>query len=274
MRPSSEHTDLHLLARLLMRGDRVAVHNGRLYIDPKSKEPVPRDWLEERYNGLIAAISRVTQTPVYFYKGFSVGNYRGGRLPGVTLQFESILTGETYYTVFNVITTRKRSTRHGQVGTPLPAGHFRVAPESKFVEFWKRSGLKLPRRLSSIHDYMGLLHSISFTGSIYKGKRLDKDSLVPLEISVQDIAAGLQVENSAHEPREFHARVPDKRRTTAGHVPDNSRTSIPDKLPNKYYKKHIVTGFPGAGHFSRDNKVISNAGTGLPPTGTVMSFSE
>lgn len=73
----------------------------------------------------------------------------------------------------------------------------------------------MPRRPAALHDYMGKLGGVVFTGQkgAEKAARLDAGSLRPLCISAAEIRAAL---------------MPDNARTAGGQQPDNSHTSYPD----------------------------------------------
>lgn len=164
---------------------------------------------------LFKEILELLQIDAFSYIGYSVGNY-DNKHPGLTLQFISVVTGGSYYVIFNVDITRLRTTKSGRAGQLLPAGHFRVGKRSLFYRFWQSTQLKFPARLSSFHDYMGNLRNLVFTAEEVPSRpsRLDKQQLRPLRVPEEEIRTRL---------------LADKSRTRAGQAPDNCQTSMPDK---------------------------------------------
>lgn len=164
---------------------------------------------------LFKEILELLQIDAFSYIGYSVGNY-DNKHPGLTLQFISVVTGDSYYVIFNIDITRLRTTKSGRKGQLLPAGHFRVGKRSLFYNFWLSTQLKFPARLSSFHDYLGNLRNLLFTAGEVSNRprRLDKQQLRPLRVTEGEIRARL---------------LADKSRTSAGQLPDNCQTSMPDK---------------------------------------------
>jgi len=252
-----------LLKRILQRGDRLAVESGRLILRPQSGRQAEADqWLAERYDQVLSEVLSVTGQPAYRYTGYSTGCYRispksDRKADGLTLQLIDLLTGEPVYCVFNVSLRRTRSTRHGNKGSMLPAGHFTAAKGSAFVLFWQRAGLALPRRLAAFHDYMGKLAPITFAGAIKSGSELEKQRLYPLEITHEQLlqAVGLL------------ALQPDKCRTTPGQMPDNSRTRAPDKgTPQRQQPRGLQPdSTTGANRYGSRLTVTRVTGEPLPP---------
>lgn len=208
-----------LLRRLLERGDSLAIVNGKLEITPRSGRPVPAQWLREHAEQLVKVIAQLCQRDMYQYLGFTAGLYGEHRSGGVHLQFINLYTGEPYYTIFNVQANRARSTTYGQKSQPLPGNKFRVTKTQNFYLFWVSTGLPMPPRLSSFHDYMGKFKGIVFDGqqNIKNKSKLVASSMRPLAITHQEISAAFGTVN------------PDNCRTNPGQLPDNSRTIYPDK---------------------------------------------
>ncbi|MBA1265315.1 hypothetical protein [Stutzerimonas stutzeri] len=163
---------------------------------------------------LTKELLELLQIEAFVYTSYSVGVY-DKKFPGLTLQFLSETSGESYYTIFNVEITRKRTTRSGKKGELLPAGHFHVGKRSLFYYFWHSTALAYPARLSSFHDYLGNLGKILFSAEKVPDRpgRLGKTSLRPLSVPAEVIR------------RRFLA---DNDRTISGHGPDNEQTSVPD----------------------------------------------
>ncbi|HDP4830717.1 hypothetical protein LDP37_00050 [Pseudomonas aeruginosa] len=152
----------------------------------------------------------------YEYDGYSTGWYDHHKAAGVTLQLPSVLSGLDTHAIFNATLTRDRTTKAGAKGSPLPKGHFRIGKRSHLYRFWLSTQLPIPKRLSSLHDYMGNLRGILFTATKIDGheKRLDKESLRPLTISADEIRKAVQPDNGRAATRQipysYQTRLPDK----------------------------------------------------------------
>lgn len=170
------------LVNLLARGDMVAVERGRLLITPFSGKPVPPEWLAQHGQHIIAQAARQTGIIALAYVGFSVGNYGKHLAGGVTLQFFELNTRQPFFAVFNADTKRKRTSRAGKAGTPLPTRQFSVGKRSAFAQFWMSTGLPY-QRLSSLYRRMGRLEELTFVAEVVNGEKLMSATLKPLEIS-------------------------------------------------------------------------------------------
>jgi hypothetical protein len=219
-----------LSRRLQARGDQLSIQNGRLEIKAASGAEIPSDWLSLHQDILVSELVQKAGVLALLYEGCSTGNYGAHRAGGVTLQFSKVQTEAFFHVIFNADLTRARSSKSGKAGSPLPSGHFRVGRRSHFYKFWVSSGLKIPNRLPSFYDYMGNLRGIIFTGEIQKN-RLNADSLKPLNLTYEQISTAIQ---------------PDHSQTNTGQIPDNIRTSIPDKdcalaQTNQYFQDKSTT---------------------------------
>lgn len=204
------------IRKLLSRGDEVCIERGQLVIRPASGKPVPPEWFQAHSKALIQEVLTTLGIEAYAYSGHTTGHYGPRKLPGLTLQLLSAVTHESAYAIFNVELTRRRTTRAGKQGDPLPPGHFRVGKGSHLYRFWQVTGRPEPKRLAALHDYLGNLAGILLTADRAEGHkdRMKTDSLRPLSVS------GLEVRR---------AFLPDNTRTRPGQAPDNSRTRLPDK---------------------------------------------
>lgn len=240
------------LTQLLTRGDAVAVEQGRLTLTPASGRPVPADWLAAHSTDLIAQAASITEVTALEYTGYSVGHYGPKLAGGVTLQFRCLTTGQELFAIFNASTKRTRTTRHGCKGDPLPPGQFRVGKRSAFYHFWQSTGLAV-HRLSDFHDYMGKLRSLTFTGSLSKGERLDVTTLRPLTISGKAMTALVG------------PNLPDNSPTRSRQRPDKAPTSIPDKETQQRQQPRGIQPNPTTGKPNHGNTVIREYGyTGKP----------
>ncbi len=216
-----------LVRKLLSRGDEIGIERGQLVIRPISGMPVPSDWLQDHSQALVKEVLITLGVEAYEYHSYTTGHYGSRKMPGITLQFQSAVTDENTYAIFNAELTRSRSTEAGKKGAPLPAGHFRVGKRSHFYRFWQSTGLPEPKRLAALHDYMGNLRGILFAADRTDGhqNRLNAGSLQPLSVSALDVR---------------RAFLPDNLRTVPGQVPDNIQTRVPDKNSDQAF---AVRGF-------------------------------
>jgi hypothetical protein len=227
--------------KLLARGDEISIENGQLVIRPSSGMPVPQDWWDKYSPALLREILLALGMEAYEYGGYSTGLYGQHKAAGVTVQFPSFVDGMNAHAIFNANLNRDRTTKAGAKGSPLPKGHFRVSSRSHLFQFWQSTGLSTPKRLSSLHDYLGNLRRILFTADIVAGRknRLDTGTLRPLSITTAEVRKAFQ---------------PDNGRTPSGQVTDNCRTVVPDKdsapaqqnqgfqpKPSTCTEKHVTT---------------------------------
>lgn len=239
----------HQARYLLSRGDQLRVEMGRLIIDSASGLPVPADWMEANRLNICREILSAIGTDAFEYLGYQTGNYGRHKAGGVTLQFVSVLTGQSAYTIFNADLTRQRTVAGKEAGTPLPKGQFRIGKRSHFLGFWLSTGLPLPKRLSSFHDYMGKLKGVVFAAEI-QGERLDAGSLRPICLSVDAVA---------------RAVMPDNCRTRSRQLPDNCRTIRPDKETHPSQTVRAFQPILATGQNNYGKTVIRESGnTGIP----------
>lgn len=209
-----------LLGRLLSRADHIEISNGRLVISPASGKPVPKLWLKKNRAQLLREIAICTDTSLFSYESYSTGRYSTSekssvKSPGVTLSYYAIHSDEFVSVTFNAELDRKRTTKGGKQGTPLPAGQFRVSNRHKFLRYWDNTGIERPLRLSSFHDCMGKLRDVVMTGELQKAKRLNKDTIRPVEITSNQLRQALGLSgniqtNSLQAPDNYHTTAPDK----------------------------------------------------------------
>lgn len=193
----------------------MAIEGGRFQLIPASGKPVPTDWMDARQESLIEAVLQRTGISAFTFDGYSTGHYGlNNKSPGITLQFTNIVTQQSAYSIFNVELSRKLNTKFGKAGDPLPEGHFRVGKRSNFQKFWRGTALPMPRRISSFHDYMGNLGDLIFDCRPDFSNRIQNDQINLLLITQQQILSAFSSDGC---------------RTTAGQLPDNCRTRVPDK---------------------------------------------
>lgn len=203
-----------LLPYLLQRGDKVFIAGGRLVIKPISGRPVLGNWFEDHAPGLIRDILKKTDTEAFVFESYSTGHYGNNHYNGVNLQFTSLLSCKGAYVIFNADLKRKRNSKNAKAGSPLPKGQFRVGKKTSFYKFWSKTGLELPPRLSSFHDYMGNLKQVLFAGNYMEGERLDKNSLLPLDISYSEILKAFNLLEQPDNDQTNSIQYPDKYHTT------------------------------------------------------------
>lgn len=230
--------------KLLARGDEVSIERGQLVIRPSSGMPVPQDWRDKHSPALLREILVTLGMDAYEYGGYSTGLYGPRKAAGVTIQLPSFVGGMNTHAIFNAELNRDRTTKAGVKGSPLPKGHFRIGKGSHLYRFWNSAGLPTPKRLSSLHDYLGNLRGILFIADIVADRknRLDAGSLRPLSITAVEV-------RKAFSPGNY--------RTTAGQATDNSRTKEPDKYSAPAQKNQGLQAKPTACTEHHVNAVIS-----------------
>ncbi|MDG2272482.1 MAG: hypothetical protein P8L39_09265, partial [Halioglobus sp.] len=208
----------NLLQDLLTRGDIVSIENGRLSLLPASGKPVGSDWLSQHTDQLFEeALTRSSVTGLK-YESYNTGRYGEHRAGGLTMQFYNMVTSENLHAIFNVNLDRARNSKHGKAGTPLPERQFRVGKKAHIYKFWLTTGLEIPPRLSSFHDYMGNLRQLLFTGGYKSGGRLECDTLCPLNITHRQLLHAFNCTDLPYNPQ-----------TPPRQQPDNIQTRFPDK---------------------------------------------
>jgi hypothetical protein len=237
-----------LLPRLLGRGDVIELARGRLAISAASGRPVPAEWMNANRLDLCRELLAATGQDAYEYLSYQTGCYGPHKSGGVTLQFVSILTGESAYVIFNADLTRQRSVGSKLAGSPLPKGQFRIGKRSHFYRFWLSTGLPLPKRLSSFHDYMGKLRGVVFEADAQR-ERIDASTIRPICLSVADV---MQVFS------------PDSIQTILGQLPDYIQTRRPDKKSHQSETGSAFQRFQTAGKENHGNKVIRDCGDTYP----------
>lgn len=204
-----------IIEKLLARGDEISIERGQLVIRPSSGMSVPLDWRDKYSPVLLREILLTCGIEAYEYGGYSTGLYGHHKAAGVTIQFPSFVGGMKTHAIFNANLNRARTTKAGVKGSPLPKGHFRVSSRSHLFQLWQSTGLFTPKRLSSLHDYLGNLRGILFAADMVAGRknRLDTGTLRPLSITTAEVRKAFQSDNG---------------RTPSGQVADSCRTVVPD----------------------------------------------
>ena len=247
-----------LLQTLLARGDSVAIESGMFMLISASGNPVPYAWLQQNQHQLISDMASVTGVIILTYEGYSTGRYCQHKTGGVNIQFDCLTTGTPAYAIFNADLTRARTTKHGTAGSPLPKGHFTVTKRRKFYKFWLRSSAPIPKRLSTFHEHMGSLKGILFTGVFSKGEKLEKDSVVPLNLTCEQLR-DLAFNNADSSPTSLR-QLSDIAPTKPRQLPDKTPTRIPDKQSPetniaKGFQRVSTTGDSNYGNKEQGNTV-------------------
>lgn len=201
-----------LLETLISRGDHIEIIKGQLVITPASKQPVPKKWLSDNSTCLLIEIATLFNIDVYTYDSYSTGNYGKHKSPGLTLQLINLTTGEDCYVTFNVELKRSRTTNNGIKGSCLPKGQFRISKKYKFYQFWLSTGLSLPPRLSSFHDYMGNLKQCFFIPAFDHGAKV-KDKIIPLLNLSHVVVLGRFKKLNPNNSQTINIQQPDKQHT-------------------------------------------------------------
>lgn len=233
-----------LATKLLSRGDTVSIELGQLAIQPASGKPVPPEWISTNRARLCREALMSVGLDAFEYVGYSTGHYGKTRSAGITLQFVSMLSGQSVYAVFNADLTRQRNTTTAKAGALLPKGQFRIGKRSHFYKFWMGTGLPFPRRLAAMHDYMGKLRNVLVTGSV-TDDRFKVGSLVPVSLTAEQFRAVI---------------LPDNIRTISGQAPDKIRTKVPDKEIHTDHETQGLQPIATTGATNYGNKVIREDG--------------
>jgi hypothetical protein len=113
------------------------------------------------------------------YEGYDAGLYGLHKQSGITLHFYQLDTGAHFYTIFNVNLTKQRGPNKGAL---LAKKKFWITRRFKFYNFW-HNVCELPapsRGLSSFHDCMGKLTSLTFQAESDNGEKLNKNTFKTL----------------------------------------------------------------------------------------------
>nr|WP_314642732.1 hypothetical protein [uncultured Pseudomonas sp.] len=235
------------VGKLLRRGDEISIELGRLVIRPSSEKDVPEEWLQKHKPALLREILVKLGIDAYEYGGYSTGKFGHQHAPGVAIQLPSFVGGLDSHAIFNAELNRDRTIKAGAKGSDLPKGHFRIGKRSHLYRFWQSTGLPTPKRLSSLHDYLGNLRDILFAADMVTGRknRLDTASLRPLSITSAEVR---------------NAFEPDNCRTISGQATDNCRTKVPDKVSAPDQQNQGLQGNRTTGTENHGKTVISKDG--------------
>ncbi|WP_019025667.1 hypothetical protein [Colwellia piezophila] len=237
-----------LLETLFSRGDHIDIIKGKLVITPASEQPVPKKWLAESSTRLLSEIAALLDINVYIYDGYSTGYYGKHKSPGMTLQLINISTGEDCYLTFNVELKRSRTTDNGIKGSCLPKGQFRISKKYKFYQFWLSTGLSLPPRLSSFHDYMGNLKQCYFIPTFDHSAKV-KEKIIPLlNLCHGEVLA------------RFSQHIPYNNQTSDIQLPYNRHTNMPY---NDIAQPHEYKGLTGDVTTCSNNYELSKQGSAV-----------
>jgi len=249
-----------LTKKLLDRGDYVAIEQGQVVIRPRSGKSA-EDWLKTNAIKVYGEVLCEMGLDALQYASYSTGNYTQHKVGGITLQYISLLTGESFHLVFNADLTRARGAR----GQRLPKGQFRVGKGHSFTQLWLSLGLPLPARLSAFHDCMGKLKSVVITCTIGDKSRVIKGSIKPLEISHTDLLSLFKTSKS-----------PDNYLTSTRQGSDNYPTRTPDKESTEPHSQQGIerSSSAGANECELSNKGITCNGSNVIPLPIQQSNEE
>lgn len=170
-----------LLHKLICKGHIVDIIDGRIILNSGLKTSASEAWLTKNNSNLIRDFARLLGIDIYQYESYSTGNFSLDRYAGVCLSFINLVTLEEAHIIFNANLERQRTTRNGSKGTSLPKGQFRVGKRHSFCKFWLSTGLDLPNRLSSFHQYMGNLKPLLFVPEVSISRKItNSKKIIPL----------------------------------------------------------------------------------------------
>ena len=213
MMSNASTSDRPLVVTMIEQRYSISVERGQLVINQPDGTPMAKKWIKSHQSQLVGEILKKMDRDALIYLGYSAAKYGDNYAGGVTLQFESAVTGAEVYAIFNANLSRSRTTKHGKAGAPLAKGQFHVAKGSGFCKFWASTGLP-SRRLSSYYEHMGNLKLLFFESQdIYTSKnRLNSSSLKPLHISFHEVKEAFGLTDRAPTTDRQYA---DKRPTVA-----------------------------------------------------------
>lgn len=241
-----------LLVRLINQGDAVSIENGRLNIVPKSGKKVPPQWLKTNREMLLRAILSAAGMDALAYVGFGTGVYHAKLAPGVHLRYRWVLSGSDADVFFNACLVRKRTTRGGMKGDPLPDGHFRVGERSSFTKFWRRLDLAIPRSMSEFHDCMGRLKPVYLQAEMMSTGKVNKGSLRPLNVTADQLRQAVASPDRLQVSEQGGTdNAPVTHRKIADNLPVTHRELLPGRRsPEPQYPRGLQrksgTGNPSA----------------------------
>ncbi|MFV2944979.1 hypothetical protein, partial [Pseudomonas japonica] len=230
----------------------VSIERGQLVIQPASGKPVPPEWIAANTARLCREVLMVVGMDAFEYIGYSTGHYGKSRSAGITLQFVSVLSGQSVYAVFNADLTRQRNTAAGKAGALLPKGQFRIGKRSHFYKFWLSIGLPLPERMQRFCKCMGKLSSILLSGEVNQD-RFDVQSLHPVTITTDQLRLAVL----GHKEGTTRAQAGHKEGTTSGHKETAPAQAPPGLQPNQ------TTGV--ANHGNKVIRMCGNKGSSNTP---------
>jgi len=178
------------LYSLIKRGDQVIIEQGELVVTAASGVPVPPEWMARNRQELIEEVLKLLDVPdIYVYKYYTVGKYGQHNAEGIALQFKSILTGSSFYGIFNVSLKRARNTKSGKKGKPLPSGQFLPPKDGNFCKLWASTELKVPRRNSEYKEHINKMKTLHFVATPHGAvnNRLQSATIQSIDTSLEAI---------------------------------------------------------------------------------------
>jgi hypothetical protein len=232
----------------------VAVDHGRLVILPNSGESVPESWFSDNHRAILTVISRAMDVSIYLYQGYTT---KSGKYSGVELTFWDIRNDTYPLAYFNACLKRQRNTKNAKAGELLPKGHFSIfinmgKRPPAFYQFWQRTGLKQPKRLSTYHEKMGQLSSIVFTANTTKTSAIDRkiinETLSPLCLSYQAIFAAFNNVGASASTSSSRQKAFDNSPAMSRQSDDNLSTT--DRQAHSTTKSNDTSQAVASGHFN------------------------
>jgi hypothetical protein len=236
------------VTELLSRGDELSLVAGRLIIKTNNGKEVSKSWLQKFEIELIQEIIDSLGLVAYQYLSYTTGFYGKHKSEGLTMQFVNTNDGSEAYAIFNVMLKRKRTTSHGKLGTLLPKGHFNLGVRHGFKKFFVLSTKKVNIRNASIHEHMGLLKPIFFTGNTNSQSKIINETLMPIEVSFEQIKTAYQDKFTGNS------------RVTHGQLTGNSRLS---STVNEYGQNHVFNDVQADLSTCQNNHELSLQGSRL-----------
>lgn len=197
---------------------------------------------------------------VYRYLRYSTGHYvvdqTGRKEPGVTMQFQSVLTDESHAVTFNAELRYARSKGDARVGQLLPTGRFRLSEQSQFIPLWRRC--QLPEvHLSEYSKRMGNLKQLLYTADPHPKRTgfLVLRSIAPLNYSAADVRAAFAPESG----EDLASVTPKPCQSGANGMPKPRQRTMPKEIEQTF----TSTGFEadsGTGAIGYEHRLTRRGG--------------
>lgn len=180
----------NLTIELLAHQISIAIENGRL------TSTCPKIIKSNQALIISEILELMGKKNAYQYERYTTGRYDFGKrkLPGVTLQFTNLSTGEEAYSIFDVKSLKgQRKSKNREAGLQRPAGHFvPKGKRSNLWKFWLRTQLREPRCPSVFHEEMSKLDQLIYVCRHIENCRVQNENIDLLSVTYEELQAAYQ----------------------------------------------------------------------------------